>query len=430
MSQEWMNATQQLFLSILRMALKKDSSNMSHPIVLDEISENTLKELWELSEIHHVFPLVFDAICRTRCFADRAELKKKMQERALQEVTRQLTQDGECLVLIRALQRKGYNPIIVKGIICRQLYPMPCLRQSVDEDFFVPGKEFAKYDSILSEDGMDRDHPDKDPNDTDELSYHKKGSPLYIELHKKLFSQETNSIGDLNSFFEDAIKRAVTVRVQDLEIRTIDPTDHLLFLILHAFKHFLHSGFGIRQVCDIGLMADRYSEMIQWNHVGKCLEQVKAMDFSRAIFRIVHRYLIPESKMYGKMSDWHIDSIDEGPLLMDIFDSGVLGASSVERLHSSNMTLAAVKDESTSSIRAAIRSFFLPGKTLAERYSYLKRAPFLLPVAWFQRGCSYSRELMRSRGLQAGKRTGENRTAESIMTGKRRIQLLEYYHII
>ena len=134
-----MNATQQLFLSILRMALKKDSSNMSHPIVLDEISENTLKELWELSEIHHVFPLVFDAICRTRCFADRAELKKKMQERALQEVTRQLTQDGECLVLIRALQRKGYNPIIVKGIICRQLYPMPCLRQSVDEDFFVPG---------------------------------------------------------------------------------------------------------------------------------------------------------------------------------------------------------------------------------------------------------------------------------------------------
>ena len=277
---------------------------------------------------------------------------------------------------------------------------------------------------------MDRDHPDKDPNDTDELSYHKKGSPLYIELHKKLFSQETNSIGDLNSFFEDAIKRAVTVRVQDLEIRTIDPTDHLLFLILHAFKHFLHSGFGIRQVCDIGLMADRYSEMIQWNHVGKCLEQVKAMDFSRAIFRIVHRYLIPESKMYGKMSDWHIDSIDEGPLLMDIFDSGVLGASSVERLHSSNMTLAAVKDESTSSIRAAIRSFFLPGKTLAERYSYLKRAPFLLPVAWFQRGCSYSRELMRSRGLQAGKRTGENRTAESIMTGKRRIQLLEYYHII
>lgn len=34
------------------------------------------------------------------------------------------------------------------------------------------------------------------------------------------------------------------------------PTDHLLCLLCHAYKHFLYAGFGIRHVCDIGIFAE------------------------------------------------------------------------------------------------------------------------------------------------------------------------------
>lgn len=35
----------------------------------------------------------------------------------------------------------------------------------------------------------------------------------------------------------------------------MNASDHLFYLICHALKHFYHSGFGIRQVCDILLFA-------------------------------------------------------------------------------------------------------------------------------------------------------------------------------
>ena len=39
-------------------------------------------------------------------------------------------------------------------------------------------------------------------------------------------------------------------------IRILAPTDHLLCLLCHAYKHFLYAGFGIRHVCDIGIFAE------------------------------------------------------------------------------------------------------------------------------------------------------------------------------
>ena len=41
----------------------------------------------------------------------------------------------------------------------------------------------------------------------------------------------------------------------------------ILYLLLHAFKHFLHSGFGIRQVSDIILFSEKYRDQIEI-HIG------------------------------------------------------------------------------------------------------------------------------------------------------------------
>ena len=55
-------------------------------------------------------------------------------------------------------------------------------------------------------------------------------------------------------------------------------TDHLLYLILHALKHFLYSGFGIRQVCDIALFSERYRDEIDWSRVKTELQSVSALN--------------------------------------------------------------------------------------------------------------------------------------------------------
>ena len=91
-----------------------------------------------------------------------------------------------------------------------------------------------------------------------EVPYGKKGSLIYIELHKSLFPPESDAYGDLNRFFENVYTDAIEIKIDNTDIRTMGYTDHLFYLICHAFKHFLHSGFGIRQVCDIILFANAY----------------------------------------------------------------------------------------------------------------------------------------------------------------------------
>ena len=87
---------------------------------------------------------------------------------------------------------------------------------------------------------------------------------LYIELHQSPFPPDAYEMGDSNGYFAAAASRAMTVDVEGAGIRTLNGHDHLLYLLLHAFKHFIHSGFGIRQVCDIVLWAETYGGSVDW----------------------------------------------------------------------------------------------------------------------------------------------------------------------
>ena len=82
---------------------------------------------------------------------------------------------------------------------------------------------------------------------------------------------------------------------------------------------------------------------------------------------------------------------DSEALLLDILDAGVFGSSTMERKHSSLITIRAASDgrgrEGT--LGSAI---FPPAASLAGRYPYLRKWPCLLPVAWCARGLGYLKE--------------------------------------
>ena len=92
-----------------------------------------------------------------------------------------------------------------------------------------------------------------------------------VELHKQLFPSGSEVFSDWNRFFEGAFERSVQENIQDRPVFTLGYTDHLFYLICHAFKHFLHSGFGIRQVCDIIMYANAYGGRADWKTITEIL---------------------------------------------------------------------------------------------------------------------------------------------------------------
>ena len=69
-----------------------------------------------------------------------------------------------------------------------------------------------------------------------EVPYGKKGSLIYIELHKSLFPPESEAYGDLNRFFANVHEDAIDIRIDGTDIRTMGYTDHLFYLICHEYS--------------------------------------------------------------------------------------------------------------------------------------------------------------------------------------------------
>ena len=347
----------------------------------------------------------------------RSSAPPAWKEMALEQAARQAIQENEFLNLILALQKQGLDPVVMKGPVCRNLYPRPLLRPSVDDDLLVADEQTAAYHAALLDFGMTADEPDADLDKAWELSYHKPNSPLYIELHKRLFDPNSAAFEDFNAPFEGALERAIPVTIQDVTLKTLAPADHLLFLILHAFKHFLHSGFGMRIIADICLFTWRYGEQIDFAALRAVCDARRCERFTAAVYRIGEKYLdlpIPEP--------FAVIEVDETELLADVLVSGLHGAE-IDRLHSANITLGAVADENQGKTRSGglAKTLFPSAKKLSGRYPYLETKPWLLPVAWASRVGTYFKE----RG-----KYGEESPAASLRIGKERVKLLRTYGVI
>ena len=415
-----MNAINSLFLEALAASLRGERVKWENPLEAQDWAA-----LFGLAQEHQVLPMIFEAVYASpaaKC-AD-AQLMLLVKRQTMQSVMMQAMKTGELLALMKHLRAAGVTPCVVKGAVCRSLYPSPDHRISGDEDVLIPPEQFERCHEAMLAFGMRPADPAQDIRSACEVPYGKPGSPLYIELHKHLFPPENDAYGDFNRFFADAHAHTTQILVDGTPLTTLCPTDHFFYLICHAFKHFLHSGFGIRQVCDIVLFAGRYGQEIDWVAVLENCREIRADQFAAALLRIGRKYLGFDPNAAGVPQVWQEIQVDEGLMLTDLLDGGVFGDASMSRKHSSTLTLGAVAaDKRGKKAEGNVLRTLFPGrKALEGRYPFLRTRPWLLPVAWLRRIAHYAAE---RRGAGA-----DNSAAESLRIGSERVELLRRYGVI
>lgn len=384
-----------------------------------EVDASQWAAVFRTANEHKLLPLVFEAVYQQPGL-QTGNLAAQYRRTVMGSVFIQASKTAEFLVLYGILRQGGVTPIVVKGITCRSLYPKPDHRPSSDEDLLIPAEQFPLAHQILLDYGMQTTEAQENFEAAYEIPYRKAGSPLYLELHKQLFPPESRAYGHLNAFFEGIHSRAVEEDIQGVKVLTMPPTDHLFYLICHAFKHFLHSGFGIRQVCDIGVFASHYHSRIDFSRVLENCRQIRADRFAAALLRIGQKHLGID--MPWLPEPWQTLEVDEMPMLLDLLDAGIYGNADPSRLHSSTITLTAAENRKQGKPSGGIlRSLFPSAKKLEGRYPYLKKYPLLLPVAWVSRIAAYGAETVKNENSNA---------AESIRIGAERVELLRQYCIL
>lgn len=367
--------------------------------------------IFTLANQQKLLPIVFEAVRKMPAAEENVALFAVTKQQVIGQVLNQTVRSAEFADLYRKLRSAGLHPIVVKGQLCSRLYPQTDHRISADDDLLIPDGEFMACHEQLLTNGLTTDTPADELASADEVSYTKKGSPLYIELHRHLFDSAEDSHDELNHFFADLNP------VETDGLLAMPPHEHLLYLLLHAYKHFVRSGIGLRQFCDIGLWARAYHAEIDWQRLHEQCGSVHAATFAAAAFHIAGDYLGIE---FDLPAPWD-GSIDVEPLLHDSLCGGVYGSNDLTRLHSSTVTLNAVKASRTGEKSSVLSTVFPKREYLERRYPYLKKRPYLLPVAWVQRIAHYASE----------KRSGAGSSASgSIKLAKERIELMKRYGIM
>ena len=402
------------FLSLIRTAL---GATRNSPVACDEIN---WEKLFSLAEQHHVLPIVVDAAHRVYGNDMKWEQLMPYKKRAQRLIYLQAIKTERFISLYKYLSERRLTPLVMKGLICRELYPNPDFRFSADEDLLIQPDEAPAYHEALLAYGLKTDASEEETTSSQETPYKSDDGVLFLEVHRFPFPPDSGAYGEYNLFFEDAFRRAVTVTYAGIDVQTMAPTDHLFYLICHAIKHFLHGGCGIRQLCDISLFAREYGEQIEWTRLMEQIDSIHARDFTTSFFAIAEEFLGID--MTGVPDRLRISEIDPEEMLDDILESGVYGSSSMSRKHSANITLGAAETTGSGTPdkkHTWIRTLFPSVSSLKNRYPYLIKRPWLLPAAWLQRIFHY-----------LGEWNPTNSPGEALRLGRERVSLMKQYGLL
>lgn len=388
-----------------------------HNKVDSDILPVDYKEVLSIAQSHNMYALICEKLKEYPNFTETPIYEVAITKQ-LRIIAEQIQRTYAFLEVYQAFSTKNIYPIVMKGIICRRLYGELCNhRPSADEDILVRRSDFQKIWDILQAQGYIPERQNLTQNQISELQeisfFHPKYK-LTIEVHTNPIGKENDIRCQMNDFFVKVFDNMKVVQIEGIEIWTMSDTDHFLFLILHAFKHMMSSGFGFRQVLDILLFYEQNENAIDMPYILDKLSEVKAKHFFSDLIHIGNQYL-----------GFHFTAPEEEhcveELLEDLMENGIFGNTTQAQIMARSMTNAALEKGNRKETPNLMRAIFPNKSYLISGYPELVEHPWLLPVCWAKRWIRFLRDKTRYRG---------NLVGDSIEISSRKINFLKKYDIM
>lgn len=205
-----MTETEAAFLAVIRAFLTKEETA---PAELEELTEKQWNHLFVLAAQHSFLAAVYDVVGKVPVFRQLSEeFCEHVRRQAVRSVTQQASRTALFLADERALETIGVQPLVLKGIVCRNLYPKPDLRPSGDEDLLIREKDFAMVDASFRKKGFVRDK--EIHTIPEETGYVQLKTGAFYEIHTVLFSRESSVYGCLNDAFSNIFEHPSQIEVQ------------------------------------------------------------------------------------------------------------------------------------------------------------------------------------------------------------------------
>lgn len=381
--------------------------------VLPGIDPDTVNSLFALAHLHKALPVACDTLRRHEELFTSKEAASWKKTAKTQAVMAAYLSRTFC-TLLSQLEKKGIEPIVLKGEAVRRLYYAGELRISADEDIYLPGSEAEACAQALFELGYDSPRFTSEGVKWDDsgVAAFSGSSGLHIELHRSLLPNNRLA-ASAREHLASAHLNTIRMGGGELPIRALSPVDELFYLVCHAAKHFASCGFGVRCIADIAAYSMRYYDDIDTELFARLLKESRLEGFARGVYAIAVRRLDYDIARFPM--PFYSSKVTGDDMLSDCLSGGVYGKNGYGRAQSAKYTVAAASGGSRAG--TAARAVFPSRQSLESEYPFVKKSVLLVPAAWAARIFKY---------LRSGRRDGQRGAS----IGRKRARLLKKYGMI
>lgn len=249
------NHQQNIFLSLIRSALWNT--------VPEDLSDKEInwKQIYRLGTEQTLLGLLSSVVTKLPDHhKPDAEVFGRLRMFMIMNIQAHAILDRKLVETDRILKENGIFPVLFKGQGLARIYHDPLLRQCGDIDLYVGKSEFERACKILI------DTYGKGEHDSESVKhYHMSSDDVTIELHR---IAETLPGIRRNSRFQQWTRESLTSsKCPSLEIGgrqiSVPPANfNAIYIMNHAWHHFINGGIGLRQLCDWALYLHCYKDEI------------------------------------------------------------------------------------------------------------------------------------------------------------------------
>ncbi|MGN1138244.1 MAG: nucleotidyltransferase family protein [Ruminococcus sp.] len=331
----------------------------------ERVEEMNNDMLFELCRKHSLTSLVYYALAKV------ITPEHRWLEANGKAVRKNMLLDLEREKILAFMNENGIKHMPLKGIILKELYPKPGMRQMSDNDIWYDESYSREIEEFMRKIGY---------TDIVVGKYHHdeyKRPPIYnFEMHRALFEKTQEPF---YSYYKDIDRFLVRDKNNKYGCHFgID--DFYVYMLAHEYKHYSIGGTGLRSIIDCCVYLERYGNEMSFTYIETETNKLGISDFEekqRTLCLKLNRMCF--NMLYGY----------EKEMLEYCFFSGAYGNAKNALRNSMNRKIRSFDSEGEITQKAKAKyilsRIFPPMEFYETAYPFFYKHKALLPVCFFIR---------------------------------------------
>ena len=327
----------------------------------ERVEEMNIDMLFELCQKNSLTSLVYYALAKAITPEHRwLEVNGKA-------IRKNMLLDLEREKILAFMNDNGIKHMPLKGIILKELYPMPYMRQMSDNDIWFEESHSKELENFMRKLG----YTDIVIGTGNHDEY--KRPPVYsFEMHRTLFEKTQEPF---YSYYKDINRLLVRDKNSKYGCH-FGIEDFYVYMLAHEYKHYSNGGTGLRSVIDCCAYLKKYENKLDFSHIETETKNLGISDFEEKQ-RILCRKLI--NMNFDMLCGY------EKEMLEYFFLSGVYGNFENKVSNKLKSFDADGKINSKSKIKYIFSRIFPPMEFYKVFYPFFYRHKLFLPICFLFR---------------------------------------------